>query len=151
MSLNYWITHEVETPDGTRLRCYSGHDYQSYYDANGEWYMIDGLGYSVRSSVNVVEPKNLSVMSSDPIEVKRFATFWGTYGINQDFADPEYISPAIMTTDHIEAIIRTQRLSDPIKETFLQELEYRKNQIKEGTWVEPLGIDETKIVKRLTK
>lgn len=149
--MTYWITHEVQTPDGTRLRCYNRHDYQVYSDKNGESYMIDGLGYSTRSSINNQPALDLSVTSNTPFLIKREANFWGTYGINQDFAEPEYISPSQMTTDHIQAIIRTQKLANEIKSVFEEELRYRSNLILVGDWVEPEGLDESKVVKRFTE
>ena len=89
--------------------------------------------------------------SNTPFLLKREANFWGTYGINQDFAEPEYISPSQMTTDHIQAIIRTQKLANEIKSVFEEELQYRSNLILVGDWVEPEGLDESKVVKRFTE
>lgn len=149
--MTYWITHEVQTPDGTVLRCYNRHDYKVHTDKNGEYYMIDGLGYSVRSSLNNVKATDLSVTSNTPFLLKREANFWGTYGINQDFAEPEYISPSQMTSDHISAIIKTQRLTDPIKAVFEEELKYRDSLKLAGKWIEPKGIDESLILKRFTE
>jgi hypothetical protein len=110
--------------------------------------MIDGLGYSVRSSLNNVEATDLSITSNSPFLQKREATFWGTYGINQDFAEPAYISPSQMTSDHIRATIKTQRLADPIKKLFEEELQYRSDLSIMGDWVEPAGLDESLIKKR---
>lgn len=145
--MTYWITHEVQTPDGTRLRCYNRHDYQVYSDKNGESYMIDGLGYYTRSSVNNQPALDLSITSDSPFLIKREANFWGTYGIKQDFAEPEYISPSQMTSDHIQAVIKTQPLATEIKELFEQEQQYRSELSLMGDWVEPTGLDESKIPK----
>lgn len=145
--MTYWITHEVQTPDGTVLRCYNRHDYKVHTDKNGESYMIDGLGYYIRSSVNNEKVTDLSITSDSPFIIKREANFWGTYGINQDFAEPEYISPSQMTSDHIQAVIKTQKLVDDIKVVFEEELKYRDNLKLVGNWIEPTGLDESKIPK----
>lgn len=113
--------------------------------------MIDGLGYYTRSSVNNEKVTDLSVTSDSPFLIKREANFWGTYGIKQDFAEPEYISPSQMTSEHIHAIIKTQRLTDQIKKVFEEELVYRDSLKLIGDWVEPEGLDESKVVKRFTE
>jgi len=110
----YCLKHSIRTPDGTVLTCKHNHDYQTHKDlVADETYMIDGIGYAVRSSINRIQPEDLSVWvdSENPELTKevRHTKFWRSYGKNNEHAPyGVYLSLAEMQTDHIEAILCTQ-------------------------------------------
>lgn len=65
------LVRMFRTPDGTVLKSQSTHDYASHDDANGETYIIDGGTSYLRTSVNKIPMKDISVWSDDPIEEVR--------------------------------------------------------------------------------
>lgn len=125
--MTYTIYNAATTPDGTYLRCMHNHDYQSHVDTTtGETYMIDGLGYCIRTSVNTIPMQHYQVTTDDPHEQVRRVFTWKSYG--KDGKQPaEYLVLRAMTDEHICAILRTQRqiLGTPVEQVFLNELEYR--------------------------
>lgn len=125
--MTYAIYHAATTPDGTYLRCMHNHDYQAHIDSKtGETYMIDGLGYCMRTSVNKVPMTRYVVTADDKHEVIRRVFTWKTYG-KDGMQEPEYVVLRGMTDDHIRAILRTQRqiLGTPVQKIFEDELQYR--------------------------
>ena len=125
--MDYCLYNSIKTPDGTVLHCKNSHDYQSHYDkVTGETYMIDGLGYGTRSSINIVEPQDLRVWTSSAFEVVRVTKFWASFG--RDGTDEKkMMSLEEMEKSHIEAILRsqTQIKGTEIEKIFLKELVYR--------------------------
>lgn len=110
--MKYCLVHKIQTPDGTILHSKTNWDYCSYKDANGDVYMTDGLGYSVRRSFNAVPATDLSVwFDPDNIELTeevRTAKFWTTYG-KLGNEPKKQISLSEMTYEHLCAIIETQQ------------------------------------------
>lgn len=128
----YCLYNAIKTPDGTILWCEHGHDYKVHDDAvSGETYMNDGVGYSIRRSINKVPYEDLSVMSNSPFEKVRTVKFWGSYGKNGD-QKKVILSLEEMEDDHISAILNTQKQLEgtELMMIFKKELEYRlKNNI----------------------
>jgi hypothetical protein len=119
------LVNAIITPDGTRLESTHRHDYQTYTDANGEEYMIDGGTDYIRRSVNKEPAIDATITTDDPHAVIRTAFTWGTYGKNGD--QPLVRKTlASLGTEHIEAILRTQtHLSTHITKVFEDELIFR--------------------------
>jgi hypothetical protein len=121
------LVNAIITPDGTRLESTYRHDYQTYTDANGEEYMIDGGTDYIRRSVNKEPAIDAFVYTDDPHEVIREAFKWGTYGKNGD-QPLQRKTLASLDTSHIEAILETQtQLREHIKKVFKDELMFRSN------------------------
>lgn len=124
--MNYCLYNAIKTPDGTILWCESGHDYQTHTDkVSGEQYMNDGVGYSIRRSINTVPYEDLSISSDDPFEKVQTAKFWGSYG--KDGKSPrKMLSLEEMEDSHIRAILETQKqIKGTLEGLFIKELEYR--------------------------
>lgn len=115
----------IITPDGTRLESTHRHDYQTYTDANGDEYMLDGGTDYIRRSVNKERAADAFVYTDDKHEVIREVFKWGTYGKNGD-QPLEMKLLKSLDTEHIEAILRTQiQLKSHITKVFEDELDYR--------------------------
>lgn len=132
--MDFCLYNSIKTPDGTVLWCQNNRDYQEHKDSvSGETYMIDGTGYGTRSSVNIVQPENLSIWISDPFEKVRTAKFWASYG--KDGKSPKhYMSLEEMEKSHIEAILKSQKQikGTQYEKIFIKELEYRIEVFKES-------------------
>ena len=116
------LYNALRTPDGTVLNSRSRHDYNTYEDTNGKTYMIDGGLDYVRCSAHGDE-EHLCVWSDDSHDVIREHVEWGTYGKDGDQA-LKYVKIKDMTTDHLEACVRTQKASIMF-DVFVTELDYR--------------------------
>tara|TARA_B110000858_G_scaffold195664_1_gene252579 strand:- start:127 stop:534 length:408 start_codon:yes stop_codon:yes gene_type:complete len=119
------LHNSLKTPDGTILTSRAQHDYRSYEDANGKTYMIDGGTAYVRCSANGDET-HLSVWSNDEHELIREHAEWGTYGINGD-QPLEYVKIKDMSTEHLEACVKTHQSPGRMSNVFVAELNYRKS------------------------
>ena len=121
------LANRIITPDGTVLQSFHTHDYKTHVDAvTGETYMIDGgLLYS-RGSINIIPAIGDYATSEDSPEHIRERFYWGTCGITGK--EPLRYKPLKdLDTDHIEAILETQKyLHAKIQDTLLNELAYRK-------------------------
>ena len=119
------LVSAIITPDGTVLESTHRHDYQTYTDANGEEYMIDGGTDYIRRSVNKERATDAFVYTNDPHEVIREAFKWGTYGkYGEQPLEMKLLKS--LDTEHIEAILRTQtQLKSHITKVFEDELDYR--------------------------
>lgn len=106
-----YVSNAIRTPDGTIICSRFRHDYQTYVDANGKEYMVDGgLDYLRRSVVDDAPYEELSVPSSAPFETIREALEWGTYG--KDGKDPlRYVKISQMADDHIAKVIEMLRVA----------------------------------------
>lgn len=120
------LKNSIITPDGTELVSRYRHDFVEYTDKNGQYYAIDGGNAYQRLLFDKEDFKINTVYFEDDIETKRESFEWGSYGVNGD--EPKsYIKLKDMTTDHIEAIIRTQtQLSKTTIDLFKEELEFRE-------------------------
>ncbi len=116
------LHNSLQTPDGTVLVSRSRHDYNEYTDANGKLYMIDGGLDYVRCSAHGDEV-HLTVWSDNSHETIRERVEWGTYGPNGD-QPLTYVKIKDMTTDHLEACVRTQP-GAKMFDVFVTELTYR--------------------------
>lgn len=136
LNTNYILAYLCKTPDGTVMQCKHRHDYQEYTDKiTGEIYMLDGLGYYTRSSVNIVPAEYTFVTLDTPHDVARKLVVWGTRG--KSGAQPlKYISVASMETEHIEAILDTQfQIAAELREFLKRELIYRSMENMENNLV----------------
>lgn len=118
------LRNSIQTPDGTILTSHNRHDYQSYVDANGSTYVVDGgLDYE-RGSANGDE-LSLHVYDDEPHDIARDVVSWGTRGKDGD--QPFTWKPvAEMDTDHLTAVLTTQNHIYPqVKKVMLDELEMR--------------------------
>lgn len=119
------VYNAMKTPDGTVLESRHRHDYQTHTDQNGEQYMVDGGTAYLRRSVNKVSAEDLSLTLDDSHEDIRKAVTWGTYGKDGD-QPLSYVAIKDMDTDHVSAIMDTQRLTSYMYTILKNELEYRK-------------------------
>lgn len=124
------IRNAILTPDGTYLRSFHVHDYKEHFDTvSKETYIVDGGNQYLRRSVNVWVAEDLSITMQDKFSLIRCAFVWKSYGKDMEYLpDGIYIALCDMTTEHIEAILRTQVHIRGIyvEELFLAELQYRK-------------------------
>lgn len=147
--MDYCLYNAIKTPDGTILNCEDSHDYKNYKDTvSGEEYMIDGLGYGTRRSINIIPPEDLSVWTSSPFEKVRVTNFWTSYG--KDGKSPaKKMCLEEMENSHIEAILRTQKSvkGTVLEDIFVKEIEYRieclKKNIEENNPAK--GVDKKKM------
>ncbi len=121
------LLNRMRTPDGTVLTSYSRHDYRTHDDANGDMYMVDGGIDYIRRSVNEIPAEDLTVYVTDVHEENREALYWGTYGKNGD-QPLQWKALKDLDTDHIEAILETQKqVPEWRRELFQDELDYRND------------------------
>lgn len=119
------VANKIRTPDGTILESMHRHDYVTYIDANGKEYMVDGgLDYTRRNIHDDAPYVELSVYATDSHEIIRESFKWGTRGV--DGKSPlKWVLLKDLTTDHIRAILDTQRLPDYMITLFNNELDTR--------------------------
>lgn len=118
------IHNSLMTPDGTILVSRHRHDYQTYTDANGKWYMVDGGLDYLRRSANGDEI-DMSLEDNQPHEVQRWLLRWGNRG--KDGKQPLQYKPiAEMDTGHIEAVLDECRPAVVFKNCMEAELKRRK-------------------------
>jgi hypothetical protein len=123
------IRNAIMTPDGTFLRSFHVHDYVEHKDTvTGELYIVDGGNQYLRRSVNVVPAEDFTVTMQDKFVLIRCAFVWKSYGKNGEHPRGILIALCDMTTDHIEAILRTQVHIRGIyvEELMIAELQFRK-------------------------
>jgi hypothetical protein len=98
------VANIVQTPDGTILWSRYTHDYVTYQDANGEFYMIDG-GPSIfsRASVNKVSFKSLRVFDTDPWEKQRQVILRGTFDAK---GWRVWVPLAKLSNEHVKNLIK---------------------------------------------
>lgn len=105
------VVNLIETPDGTFLQSCHRQDYKIHLDRNGETYMVDGGIDYLRRSVNIIPYKERSLYFGDDFSLIRRFFSWGTRG--KDGKSPLKFKPlADLDTDHIQAILDTQRLPE---------------------------------------
>jgi len=113
------------TPDGTVLESKHRHDFKQHKDTKtGNTYMIDGGLDYVRTSM-YPDQISLAVYLEDGHEKVRKSLLWGTQGKNGD-QPLQYVKLCDMNTSHIKACLKTQSLYPQIKESFENELSFRK-------------------------
>jgi len=120
------VLNRIRTPDGTVLTSRNRHDYRTHLDANGETYMVDGGSAYLRRNVNKEAADELSVYVEDGHEMVRMAFEWGTRGV--DGRSPlRYVAVKDMSTDHIIAVMTTQRIGTDMLGVFEAELDWRED------------------------
>ena len=123
--MNRLLRNAIQTPDGTILESRTRHDYVSYIDANGEFYMVDGGLDYFKGSVNIEDPVDLRLTEDEPHFFLRDYVTWGTYGKQQD-QPLSHITITDMETEHLQAVLDTQRNMYPqVRDLMQAELEYR--------------------------
>lgn len=124
------LRNAICTPDCTVLESKHRHDYRTHRDeVSGELYMVDGGLDYLKRSINFVAADDWSVTSKDDFEVVREVFTWGSYG--KDGKQPRTeVKLKDMTTEHIQAILDTQRhiRGTVVQQLFKQELLYRSFQ-----------------------
>ena len=128
MTERFIVLNQIRTPDGTILRSLNRHHYQTYLDANGKEYMVDGGTDYLRRNVHDDAPyEELSIYSDDSFDVIRRSLHWGTYGPKGDQAK-RYVPMADMSDDHIRAILDTQpQVQGALRQWFKMELAGRED------------------------
>lgn len=101
------IANRIQTPDGTILWSRFTHDYVGYVDTNGEHYFVDGGNSYSRRSINVTEPKDLSLFDDEPWVVQREYRLWGSSGM--------WIPVSKLSNEHIDNIINDGYRNDGVK------------------------------------
>ena len=120
------LRNSIRTPDGTELISEDRHDYNHHKDANGNYYAVDGGLSYLKRNFDVKDYEETSVYYEDPISITRGIFKWGTYG--KDGKQPfTKVLLEDLTTEHIYAIIETQRLNSYVLALLHKELEYRVN------------------------
>lgn len=116
----------IQTPDGTIMHSKYLYDCINHKDKNGETYMLDGGTSHVRTSINKIKAKDLSVYDTDKIEKIRESFVWGSRG-KSGLEYMVYNKLKDMSNIHIHAVLDTQLIiSDGLKFVFQRELEFRK-------------------------
>lgn len=112
------IANIWRTPTGEILQSKHRHDFVQ--DSSGN-FIDGGLAYIRRGGSGIYEMEDLCVYSDDLHEKKREAFKWGSRN--------GWVTPAEMTTEHIQAVLDTQKqIPEHIREMFVEELQYRKGQ-----------------------
>ena len=126
------IRNAIMTPDGTYLRSYHRHDYKEHKDTlTGEIFIVDGGTDYLRRSINTTPAVSLDVYLSAPFEMIREAFVWKSYGKNYEhLPDGIYIKLCDMTTEHLYAILETQK---QIKGTYVEMLFKKELVLRTGT------------------
>lgn len=110
------------TPDGTELVSRYRHDFQTYTDKNGKWYMIDGGSDYCRSSANGDE-KFIQITTNDNFELIR-----DSYRRYNKYSK-EYIKLSEMSCDWLQNLIDLfiieEVTENPLFRIFLEEKIYR--------------------------
>jgi hypothetical protein len=115
----------IQTPDGTVLESRDRWDFNSYIDANGNVYAVDGGLDYLKRSFKVNDYKELSLDDTAPHKVLRQAVTWGTRG-TEGTEELQYVKVADLSDDHIKAILNTQHRAYPqIIQLLRNELIYR--------------------------
>ena len=121
------IRNSIRTPDGTVLISRHRHDYVSHEDKNGNVYFTDGgADYIRRSSHGDEFSMDIFWGALVSFDVLRECLEWGTRGKNGD-KELRYVSLGDMETDHIQAVLDTQDISDFRRGAMMIELELRNN------------------------
>lgn len=119
------IYNALRTPDGTVLESRHRHDCNTYVDANGKIYIIDGGHDYTRSSDNGDEV-SLAVYLEDGHDKVREVMKWGTRGKGGK-GPLRLILLKDMETSHIEACLCTQpQMSNTYRISMENEIAYRE-------------------------
>jgi hypothetical protein len=122
------MVNQIRTPDGTVIKSRSVHDYNTYIDANGKYYSVDGgLEYLRRGWDPDAPPyEDVSIYSTDPHEVIREHLDWGSFG-KDGKEELHYILLKDMNDNHIAAVLETQKRMHPnLREAMENEQKYRR-------------------------
>lgn len=127
MNKKNMVLNSIKTPDGTILISKQSRDYQEHLDANGEIYFIGEDRVGTIGSLNRVSAVDLCIFDDDDHKNIRQGFYWGTYG--RDGVQPvQYLPLKDLETDHIEAIINTQKQLPTWRiNIFKNELNFRKD------------------------
>ena len=118
------VLNRIQTPDGTILTSYHGHDYKTYVDSiDGNEYMVDGgLNYLKRS---MSDYEDLSVYSDDDFEIVRRS--FHRYNRKSD----KYVTLEEMEDEWLENLIiyLEERIASDVfpLDIYLKEQRYRKS------------------------
>ena len=122
--MQHILRNSIRTPDGTEIISEYTHDFVEHIDVNGKTYCVDG-GREYLRRVGEMDYEDTSLYFEDSIGLTREVFKWGTYG--KQGRDPlKYVKLMDLTTEHINAIIRTQtHLPVHVTDLFKMELVYR--------------------------
>lgn len=125
-TISYLICNKWRCKDGTILHSKHRHDYVIHTAVDGTYSFADGGTDYIRHSGNM-EP--MLVYTSDPHELIRENFGWTSYGVNGD-ESAKYNLLKDLTSDHINAILRTQKhLPEHISKVFSDEILYRNHKL----------------------
>jgi len=133
------VYNAIKTPDGTILESTHQHDFKIYKDKNNETYLNDGGTEYLKRSINKEPYEDLSLYTSDKIEILREHCSWGTYGKDTSSSPEKLTHKKIkyLSNAHINNILRDfgNKVHHGI---ILREFEYRamnniivKDEVKE--------------------
>jgi len=117
------IQRAIRTPDGTIL-CFQTNSTKlnKHTDkTNNKTYVGHLDGFEVP---NDAKYDDLSLYAHDPFDIIRERFVWGTYGINGD-EEFKWVILKSMTTQHISAILITQKINDRTTKILKSELIFR--------------------------
>lgn len=119
------IANIWRTPAGNILQSRHQHDFVS--DAEG-FFIDGGIGeYTRFGGGRFDEWEDLSVYTDSHHELIRDHFVWKSYGKHGEIPEGVYTVLKLLTDDHIEAIIETQKhLPEHIVQVFRDEMSYRK-------------------------
>ena len=124
------ILNQIRTPDGTILKSLHRHDFNTYTDANGLEYMVDGGTDYLRRNVHKDAPyEELTIYCDAPYEIIRQHYCRGGRGKNGD-QPLTWVPLKDMSNDWLNAcIVYNNELgmdSSFANSMYRKELEYRK-------------------------
>lgn len=125
------IRNAIKTPDGTIIQSYHRYDFNSYIDANGKFYAVDGGLEDSRKVFDERDFEDLCLYTTDvPKEAWSEYLVWGVNydkGVNR-LPETLWKPIASLDTDHIEAILEGGYCKNEFYlEVFKYELEKRSN------------------------
>lgn len=123
------LRNSLRCPDGTELISRHRHDYVEHTDANGKVYMVDGGTDYLKRSANGDEIDTSIVVSDTDYKenIVRENLMWGTYG-KYGTGPLRYVALKDMETEHIRAVLETQRIELFYRKAMEHELHLRETQ-----------------------
>lgn len=117
----------LKTPDGTIIESNYGHDFKTYTDKNGKWYMIDGGREEYgRTSANGDE-LFITLTDNMPIVLLRQYVTWGkNYDENNvRLPQTEWIKLSDLNDDHLDKLCLFAQAPDTYRKLFIREKQFR--------------------------
>ena len=118
------VLNRIRTPDNTILTSRYSHEHVRHTQEDGNSYSVDGGTEALYRShtVDAPEYEELSLYDNAPHEFIREGFFWVGRGEN----GREIRALKELSTDHIQAILETQKLAEWRRDIFEAELKFRQ-------------------------